>query len=240
MLELEISYYTQESKKITVPKKIIMLSDLHNVEYEHIVDAVLDEKPDIITVVGDVVDRHRKTYSRALGFLESLSIIAPTFFSFGNHEVKFDVLSEDDIENTGAVLLDNSYVKYGEMVIGGHTPSKDFSWVDDFERREEFKLLLCHQPEHYKKYLRYRNIDLTLSGHAHGGQWRPFGIPIFAPGQGLFPPYTSGFYEGKLVVGRGLSDVRAIPRLFNPIEIVVIEVEPKKDDARDFTRHYNR
>lgn len=236
---MEISYYTVESKKITVPKKIAMLSDLHNVEYGHIIDAVFDENPDIITVVGDIVDRHKRTFSRALGFLEALSQIAPTFFSFGNHEVKFDVLSDDEIENTGAVLLDNSYVKYGEMFIGGHTPSKDFSWVDEFESREEFKLLLCHQPEHYKRYLRYRDIDLVLSGHAHGGQWRPFGIPIYAPGQGFFPSYTSGFYDGKLVVGRGLSDVRAVPRLFNPIEIVVIEVLPKSDDEQDFRLRYN-
>ncbi len=217
-----------------------MLSDLHNVPYEHIVDAVFYEDPDIIAVVGDIVDRHKKTSSRALGFLKSLSEFAPTYFSFGNHEVKFNVLSEDEIKNTGAVLLNNNYTQHGEMIIGGHTPSQDFSWIEEFVNRDEFKLLLCHQPEHYKKHLKNKNLDLVLSGHAHGGQCRPFGIPLYAPGQGLFPHYTSGLYDGKLIVGRGLSDVRALPRLFNPIEIVVIDVEPKGNSNIDFTSYYNR
>ncbi|NCC86735.1 MAG: hypothetical protein EOM05_02550 [Clostridia bacterium] len=224
---MDISYYTVKNNKITMPQRIVLLSDLHNDVYDDIVDIVADENPDIIAVVGDIVDRHRMTYSRSLGFLSSLSKIATTYFSFGNHEVQFDVLSESEIQNTGAILLDNEYKTHGEILIGGHTPSTDFLWLDEFENKKGFKLLLCHQPEYYKKYLKHRNVDLILSGHAHGGQFRPFGVPLYAPGQGFFPRYTCGFYEGKLIVGRGLSDVRLIPRLFNPTEIVVIDVEPK-------------
>lgn len=224
---MDISYCTLKSNKITIPQRIILLSDLHNEPYEGIVNAVANKTPDIIAVVGDIVERHKRLYSRSLGFLRSLSKIAPTYFSYGNHEVKFNVLSESDIENTGAILLNNDYKMHGEILIGGHTPFSNFSWLDEFENENEFKLLLCHQPEYYKNYLKHRDLDLILSGHAHGGQCRPFGIPLYAPGQGIFPRYTSGLYDGKLIVGRGLSDARVVPRLFNPIEVVVIDVKPK-------------
>ena len=59
-----------------------------------------------------------------------------------------------------------------------------------------YKILLCHHPEYID--LLPDSINLVLSGHAHGGQWR-FYDPIhrtwrgvFAPGQGLFPKLTEG------------------------------------------------
>ncbi|MEG0978907.1 MAG: metallophosphoesterase [Oscillospiraceae bacterium] len=224
---MEINNYIIKTNKITVPKKIVMLSDLHNESYDGIVNSVGDVNPDFITVVGDIVDRHKKTYSRGLGFLSALNRVAPTYFSYGNHEVKFNVLTPDRIEKTGTILLDNDYQLNGEIFIGGQTPLASFNWLNEFEREDGFKLLLCHHPEYYKKYIKERDIDLVFSGHAHGGQWRPFGVPLFAPGQGLLPRYTSGCYENRLIVGRGLSDARMVPRLFNSIEIVVVELQPK-------------
>jgi predicted MPP superfamily phosphohydrolase len=87
------------------------------------------------------------------------------------------------------------------------------------------KILLCHHPEYYERYLKDKSIDLTVSGHAHGGQWRFFGKGVFAPGQGIFPRYTSGVYDGKLVVSRGLKPARIIPRFFNAPEVVIIDIE---------------
>ena len=68
-----------------------------------------------------------------------------------------------------------------------------------------------------------------LCGHAHGGQWRiPFTkIGLYAPGQGLFPEYTSGVHEkGKtaMVISRGLGNSEFPLRLFNRPEIVVIDI----------------
>lgn len=221
---METSFITVKSSKITSDKKIVMLSDLHNIEYYEIIELVKKQNPDLITVPGDLVDRHKKTYNNALGFLRSLSNIAPTYFSFGNHEVKFDVLTREMIKETGAVLLDNEFVKHDEIYIGGQTPMKDFLWLDDFEKKSGFKLLLNHHPEYYKRWLKNRDVDLIFSGHAHGGQWRFFGKAVYAPGQGIFPKYTSGIYENKLVVSRGLSDIRAVPRICNPTHIIVINL----------------
>ena len=70
-----------------------------------------------------------------------------------------------------------------------------------------------------------------MAGHAHGGQWRFFGRGIYAPGQGLFPKYTSGLYrEGGeiLAVSRGMTNsVRWIPRFFDPCEILVLALSPE-------------
>ncbi|MBQ8081955.1 MAG: metallophosphoesterase [Clostridia bacterium] len=113
--------------------------------------------------------------------------------------------------------------------------AQDF--LDRFEQAPGYKLLLCHHPEYWTQKnppLRDRRIDLTVSGHAHGGQWRfywrGFWRGVFAPGQGLFPQYTEGLHEGpmgRLIVSRGLSNTCApIPRFMNPREIVYIRLEP--------------
>lgn len=106
-------------------------------------------------------------------------------------------------------------------------PKPNLEWLDAFAALEGFKLLLCHHPEYYPQYIRERDIDLALSGHAHGGQWRILGRGILAPGQGFLPKYTSGIHENRLVVSRGLANNTIVPRLFNPTELVVIRLVPK-------------
>jgi predicted MPP superfamily phosphohydrolase len=66
---------------------------------------------------------------------------------------------------------------------------------------------------------------MIVSGHAHGGQWRVFGRGVYAPDQHLFPKYTSGVHEGRLVISRGVANtVSPIPRFFNRREGVVVSV----------------
>lgn len=102
-------------------------------------------------------------------------------------------------------------------------PVPDTAWLDTFCKARGYKILLCHHPEYYPKYLAGREIDLVLSGHAHGGQIRFFHHGLYAPGQGWFPKLTSGVHDGHLVISRGLSNTGGIiPRLFNPTEIVYI------------------
>ena len=98
----------------------------------------------------------------------------------------------------------------------------DLDWLKEFCKIDGYKLLLCHQPEFYNKYIRSFNVDLTLSGHAHGGQWRIKKQGIFAPGQGLFPKYTSGIHENRLIISRGIGNAYLIPRINNKPEILKI------------------
>ena len=105
-------------------------------------------------------------------------------------------------------------------------------WLKDFERQDGFKILLCHHPEYWslqKPFLKDHPIDLVLAGHAHGGQIRLFGRGLFAPGQGALPRYSGGMHHGphgQLIISRGLANTAPppIPRLFNPREIVYIDL----------------
>ena len=93
-------------------------------------------------------------------------------------------------------------------------------------------MLLSHRPERVEDYLAY-DFDLVLSGHAHGGQWRLPGLVngLLAPDQGFFPAYAGGLYRldenTDLVVSRGLArESTRVPRIFNPPELVIIDVTP--------------
>ena len=101
-------------------------------------------------------------------------------------------------------------------------PTPDTSWISEYEKQKGYKVLLCHQPEYYTKYLQQSNIDLILSGHAHGGQIRIGNQGLYAPDQGFFPKLTSGIYDNRLVISRGIANSSRIPRFNNPTEIVYI------------------
>ena len=94
--------------------------------------------------------------------------------------------------------------------------------------KTEFRLLLSHRPEQFPLY-RQMGIDLTLSGHAHGGHIRTkAGKGLLASSQGFFPKYTEGIYrEGnaQMVVTRGLGNKAVVPRINNPGEVVIVNLK---------------
>ena len=107
----------------------------------------------------------------------------------------------------------------GAVTASQHQP--ETAWLSNFASAPGFHILLLHHPEYFP--LVPSSIDLILSGHAHGGQWRFFNRGVWSPGQGLWPRWTKGVYEGRLVVSAGLSNTASVPRLFNPTEIVYLE-----------------
>lgn len=212
--------------------KLALVADLHNKVPNGLLEVLEEEKPDAVLVTGDVV-HSREKYENGLAFLRDCASRFFTCCSLGNHEFKYGADFREEIQNSGAVLLDNAYIRFGELVIGGlttgfayekqgtfrPTPTPRLDWLADFSKQEGYKILLSHHPEYFP-LLRSYDMDLILSGHAHGGQWRLFGIPVFAPGQGLFPRYTSGLYGGKMFVSRGLTNTVPLPRIGNPTELV--------------------
>ena len=88
-----------------------------------------------------------------------------------------------------------------------------------------FKILLSHRPEYFDVYVQ-NGVDVTFSGHAHGGQVRFPGFGgMVSPGQGIFPKLTSGIHEkegSQLVVSRGIGNSIFPVRIFNQPEIVVV------------------
>lgn len=95
-----------------------------------------------------------------------------------------------------------------------------------FEAQEGVKLLLCHKPEFYRKYLRGCKVDLTIAGHAHGGQIRIGQQGIYAPGQYLFPRLTKGWaFDGRLLISAGAGNPCRMPRWNNPCEALLLTVD---------------
>ncbi|MBG9584829.1 hypothetical protein ABE42_37895 [Bacillus thuringiensis] len=71
-------------------------------------------------------------------------------------------------------------------------------------------------------------MDIVLSEHAHGGQFRLLVISkLVAPNQGVLPTYTAGLYEKQntsMVVSRGLGNSIIPQRIFNRPELVVVQL----------------
>ncbi|MBR4623626.1 MAG: metallophosphoesterase [Clostridia bacterium] len=237
---MQISEIHIKTKKEIFPLSIALIADLHGIETGPIIEQLQTIRPDVIAIAGDVVENDNDPYP--LTFFGECIKIADTFFSLGNHERK---ITDDDINTisaTGVRILDNSWHKYKEcFCFGGMTSPfvmewretqqtrlkhalPYYEWLDEFQRQNAFRILLDHHPENYARVTRAKDIDLILSGHAHGGQVRLFGHGLYAPHQGLFPRYTSGVYENRLVVSRGLSNTKHIPRIGNPKEIVVVNI----------------
>jgi len=94
-----------------------------------------------------------------------------------------------------------------------------------------YQVLLAHNPEYFETYADW-GADLTLSGHIHGGIMRlPFLGGVISPKLVFFPKYDGGHYirNGRhMVLSRGLG-MHTIPiRIFNPAELVVVHLKPKK------------
>lgn len=230
-----------------------VVADFHDGDPAPLLEAIRGVHPDVILVAGDVVHNREHT-ENGLAFLREALHIAPVFCALGNHETRCGDNIAEELADTGVSVLDNDYVAFKGLILGGltsgfrgprrsrlkKTPAPILDWLDDFCAQKGVKVLLSHHPEYYPSYLTDRPIDLILSGHAHGGQWRIFEQGIFAPGQGLFPHFTSGAYRGRkrqcgvlslspddplLIVSRGLCNHTRIPRINNPEELIVLDIQ---------------
>ena len=223
--------YTFRTGKVKKTLRFAVASDLHSDSF----DDVLEEFNccDAVLIPGDLVDRHRRNNENALRFLQTVPEIVPVFYSIGNHENKFkdreDYLKK--VAESRVTLLDNESTDFYGVRIGGlsSTLSKepDSVFLDRFEQEDGYRLLLCHHPEMYRDYVSGRNIDLTLCGHAHGGQIQFFGRGLYAPGQGLFPKLTHGLHDGgKMLISRGMTNGAKprVPRINNPCELIILNL----------------
>lgn len=237
---MRISEYNIKNKNVG-SHTFIFVSDLHDYPNEYIFDAINDIEADAILVPGDVI-HNSKIYKNGVEFLDRAAKIAPVFFSFGNHEMRAGTDIVEIIKRSNARVLDNEMLRFEDIIIGGlssgykiggeqkrfgKTPPPDTEWLQKFSDAEGYKILLSHHPEYYDRYIKPLKIDLVVSGHAHGGQVRLFGRGILSPGQGLFPKYTKGMYDNRLIVSSGIGNQVSVPRLNNLPEIVLIKINEK-------------
>ena len=173
---------TETVYHLPVPATIALIADLHNRPYFSVIQSLSNHRPEMICITGDLIyggnpDKSRlliQTQEYVLPFLRACRSIAPTFLSLGNHE---RTLKEEDLQvirNTGCVLLDNSWITFNGLIIGGLTShyilesrryrtekklesfvqsieaqkikEPDTAWLSEFEEQDGYKILLCHHP----------------------------------------------------------------------------------------------
>ena len=223
------------------PIRLALVADLHNGPFEELLPQM--EGVDAILIVGDMVRRYSDGYEQALAFLRAAPDIAPTYYILGNHEIRLASRERylQAVSESRVTLLDNRVVRLRkDIALGGLTsthrtsPEEAQTLVQTLARESGYRLLLSHHPEDYPRYVQGTGIDLTLSGHAHGGQIRLRGRGLYAPGQGLLPKLTDGFYDGnRLLVSRGLTNSTFVPRWGNPCELILLTLEPKQDKSHE-------
>lgn len=248
--KLTVVEYTIESDKIKDEFKFALISDLHSCYYGENQDELLTaldlEKPEFVVFTGDIADDDLPIFN-TLKVIDHVGKNYPAYYVTGNHEFKSryveyikDIFRNYKIEvlegNSKTLKLKDDFIDIAgvdDYIIGEREYNSQLEAVGEGLDFQNYTLLLAHRPEHIEKYKKYK-YDLVLSGHAHGGQWR---IPnllngFFAPNQGFFPKYAGGQYtHGDLVhiVSRGLAkeSTRLVPRIFNPPELVIINIKPK-------------
>ena len=218
--------------------RIAQVSDLHNAEFgdenRKLLELLRRAEPDVIVIIGDLVDSGRTDLDVALDFAADAVLIAPCYYVSGNHEAasgQWPELSRGLIRAGVTVLEDEAVLleRGGEWVrlIGVCDPAFGGGMKNTLENLavgENYTILLSHRPEHMTLYTD-AGVDLVFSGHAHGGQFRiPFVGGLVAPGQGFWPEYDSGLYRSgttAMLVSRGLGNSIIPIRINNRPEIIL-------------------
>ena len=231
--------------------RIAQVSDLHNAEFgdgnQRLLDMLREAEPDMIAITGDLIDSRKTNIAVALAFAEEAVRIAPCYYVSGNHEARVPEYRElkAGLEAAGVTVLDDARVEIeisgkSITIIGVNDPSfladyltSDAAVMDRklSELSSEdagFTILLSHRPELFDTYAAHE-MDLVLTGHAHGGQFRlPLIGGLIAPNQGLFPKYDDGLYSDgntNMIVSRGLGNSIIPFRFNNRPEVVLIELK---------------
>lgn len=248
--ELTASHYVFRSPKVKGALegfRITQISDLHNKEFGkdscRLLALTEAQLPDLIVLTGDLTDSYHPDLNKALDTAGRLTKLAPCYYVTGNHEHRMSREKQErffrGLEERGVILLRNEAVTLGVgkdfrlLGLDCNLGKMDLLYALMVDRpAEELNILLAHKPNYAKEYEK-SGVDLVLTGHAHGGQWRlPAVGGLYAPGQGLFPKYTAGMYRlGKTVlcVSRGLGNSSFPLRIENKPEIVTVILRGAKE-----------
>lgn len=238
--EVYISYNKLQTKNYVIENsgislKIAVISDLHENKIPNLSQKIKQEHPNIILVVGDMLNNTSQDSSNVIKLMKSLVKIAPVYYSLGNHELDYihnntsDLI--DELESVGVTVLEKKYVDITinneKIRIGGlydyafgnkgnlvkkENMDKDiYNFLCDFQDTDNYKIMMAHRPDSFifGDASKVWDIDLVVSGHNHGGQVKvPFLGGLYGGDQGWFPKYVDGMYKLNninLFVTRGLG-----------------------------------
>ncbi|MEU1134118.1 metallophosphoesterase [Streptomyces sp. NPDC005900] len=233
-------------KRVTVPLaklpraahgfRIAVVSDIHLGPIlgrdftRRVVDTVNATQPDLIAVVGDLVDGSVEDLGPAAAPLAGLRARHGTYFVTGNHEY-FSGADQwvDHVRELGLRPLRNARTELpwfdlaGVDDVAGESEGEgpDFARALGDRDRARASVLLAHQPVVIHDAVEY-GVDLQLSGHTHGGQLWP-GNHV----ADLANPTLAGlerYGDTQLYVSRGAGAWGPPVRVGAPSDITVVEL----------------
>jgi uncharacterized protein len=223
--------------------RIAVVSDIHigplagRAHTERIVETINAAEPDLVAIVGDLVDGTVEELGAAAEPLRDLSSAEGTYFVTGNHEYFVEDTASwlTELERLGVALLrnENTAIRRGgaafDLVGVNDVAGEQRADPPDFDRAltgvdvARPTILLAHQPVLVSEAAA-RGVDLQLSGHTHGGQMWPFHYVV-----GLVQPSLAGLStvgDTQLYVTRGAGFWGPPVRIGAPPDITVVTLEP--------------
>jgi predicted MPP superfamily phosphohydrolase len=187
----------------SAPLRVAAVSDIHLSRFvgpdrlERITRTIAEQSPDILVLLGDIVDMDMRGKEREAALLRGVAPREGAFAVLGNHEAYRGVgQAVDFLRRSGYTVLRNESVPVRGITIAGVDDPALGSGIPGEKAllqsldRSRFILFLRHRPGGAAGLAGLH--DLQLSGHTHGGQ----------------------IWPGRLIVGRvhgvrqGLSRVR--------------------------------
>ncbi|MET9807892.1 metallophosphoesterase [Streptomyces halstedii] len=237
-------------KRITVPLarlprsahgfRIAVVSDIHlgpilgRAHTRRIVDTINATSPDLVAVVGDLVDGTVADLGTAAEPLAGLEARHGSYFVTGNHEY-FSGAAEwvDHVRELGLRPLENARVEIAGFDLAGvndvagesEGQGPDFAAALGDRDRSRASVLLAHQPVVIDDAVAH-GVDLQLSGHTHGGQLWPGNLLAE-----LANPTVAGlerYGDTQLYVSRGAGAWGPPVRVGAPSDITVVELASKR------------
>ncbi|MEV5834675.1 metallophosphoesterase [Nocardia sp. NPDC052112] len=237
-------------KQLTVPLanlpraahgfRIAVVSDIHLGPIlgrgfaERVVETINGTQPDLIAVVGDLVDGSVEHLRSAVEPLSRLRARQGAYFVTGNHEY-FSGAEQwiEQVQELGLRLLANSRAELPHFDLAGVNDIQgerigqgpDFAAALGDRDLARTAVLLAHQPVQIHDAVEF-GVDLQLSGHTHGGQLWPGNLVA-----GLANPTVAGlerYGDTQLYVTRGAGAWGPPVRVGAPSDITVIELASKQ------------
>ncbi|MFD3498505.1 metallophosphoesterase [Streptomyces sp. NPDC058676] len=236
-------------KRVTVPLaklpraahgyRIAVVSDIHLGPVlgrgfaQKVVDTINGTQPDLIAVVGDLVDGSVKDLGPAAAPLSQLRARHGSFFVTGNHEY-FSGAEQwiEEVRRLGLRPLENARTELAHFDLAGvndvtgesEGQGPDFAKALGDRDKARACVLLAHQPVQIHDAVEH-GVDLQLSGHTHGGQLWPGNFIASAANPTLAGLERYG--DTQLYVSRGAGAWGPPTRVGAESDITVIELASK-------------
>ena len=236
--KIEVTRSTITSQNLHHRLRVVALSDIHapgcKFSFAELASLINNASPDIFILAGDIVDkRGHEDWVTSFDYVDAgiakLAVL-------GNWEYygKLDLKKlQKKYEKADISLLVNREVAVpGFKVVGLDDllfGLPDLQLVHGRSNSNEPRLVISHCPKIFDSLPSSISSSLLiLSGHTHGGQIAPFGIPLLTPsGSGS---YVKGWYRKEahsMYVMRGIGTTPGLPfRIGARPEILVLDIVP--------------